>query len=62
MVVIGGLGSFGGALIASVIIGVVVALGALFPVTASFAQALPFAVMALILIVRPWGLLGKAER
>lgn len=62
VVVIGGLGSFTGALIASVMIGVVVSLGTLFPATAGFAQALPFAVMALILVVRPWGLLGKPER
>jgi branched-chain amino acid transport system permease protein len=62
VVVIGGLGSFTGALIASVMIGVVVSLGTLFPTTAGFAQALPFVVMALILVVRPWGLMGKAER
>jgi len=62
VVVIGGLGSFTGALIASVLIGVVVSLGTLFPATAGFAQALPFAVMALILVVRPWGLLGKPEK
>jgi branched-chain amino acid transport system permease protein len=62
IVVIGGLGSIPGALIGSLIIGVVLSVGILSPQLVNYAQALPFAVMALVLILRPWGLLGKPER
>jgi len=60
VVVIGGLGSFAGALLGSVIIGVVLSLGIL--VVPRAALVLSFLVMATVLIVRPWGLLGKPER
>ncbi len=60
VVVIGGLGSFTGALVGSVIIGVTVAIGTLY--APSTAQIIPFAIMALVLILRPWGLFGKPER
>ncbi|MDZ4769647.1 MAG: branched-chain amino acid ABC transporter permease [Chloroflexota bacterium] len=60
VVVIGGLGSFSGALLGALLIGVVLSIGQLyFP---SVAQILPFVIMALVLIARPYGLLGKAER
>ncbi|HEY8341828.1 MAG TPA: branched-chain amino acid ABC transporter permease [Calditerricola sp.] len=58
VVVLGGLGSIWGAAIGSVLIGISRAFGiALIP---SFEQALIYLVMALVLIVRPWGLLGTA--
>lgn len=60
VVVIGGLGSFGGALLGSIILGVVLALGIL--VVPQAALIISFLVMASVLIVRPWGLLGKPER
>lgn len=60
VVVIGGLGSFGGALLGSIIIGVVLSLGIL--VVPRAALAFTFLVMAAVLILRPWGLLGKPER
>ncbi len=60
VVVIGGLGSFGGALLGSLIIGIVLSFGILWAPGA--AQALPFLAMAVVLILRPWGLLGKPER
>jgi branched-chain amino acid transport system permease protein len=60
VVVIGGLGSFGGALLGSVIIGVVLSFGIL--VAPKMALALSFLAMAAVLIVRPWGLLGRPER
>ncbi len=60
VVVIGGLGSFGGALLGSVILGVVLSLGIL--VVPQAALGLSFLVMASVLILRPWGLLGKPER
>jgi branched-chain amino acid transport system permease protein len=72
IVVIGGLGSFAGALIGSLLVGITLALGIVLPdllpapLDAVFrsipAQALPFLAMTLILILRPWGLLGKSER
>lgn len=62
VVVIGGLGSFWGALLGAMIIGVVTAIGTLIPAIAGFAQALPFLVMAIVLVLRPYGLLGKPDR
>src|SRR5579859_371031 len=59
VVVIGGLGSFAGALVGSLIIGVVLSVGIL--VVPQGAEALTFALMAGVLIWRPWGLLGKQE-
>ncbi|MHB8626369.1 MAG: branched-chain amino acid ABC transporter permease [Aggregatilineales bacterium] len=59
VVVIGGLGSFVGAFIGSMIIGVVLSLGIL--VVPQGAEAFTFLVMAIVLIWRPWGLLGKQE-
>ena len=59
VVVIAGMGSVPGALIGSLLVGLVNAFGVLaFP---SLAVVLTFALMALILIVRPWGLFGKPE-
>ncbi len=60
VVVIGGLGSVGGALLGSLIIGV----GSTFlqlPL-GRWALVFPYALMAIVLIVRPWGLFGKPER
>ncbi|MGV3552044.1 ABC transporter permease [Rhizobium sp.] len=57
--VIGGLGSIGGALLASILIGLLQAFGILiFPQST---LVLVFAVMAVVLMIRPWGLLGKPE-
>jgi len=60
VVVIGGLGSIGGALLGSLILGVGVAFIQL-PLS-RFAIVFPYLAMALILIIRPWGLFGKPER
>lgn len=72
IVVIGGLGSFAGALIGSMLVGITLSVGIILPsitpepFDAIFQgippQALPFLAMAAILILRPWGLLGKPER
>jgi branched-chain amino acid transport system permease protein len=59
VVVIGGMGSVWGALLASVLIGVLNALGIL--VLPRITIVLMFVVMAVVLIVRPWGLLGRPE-
>jgi branched-subunit amino acid ABC-type transport system permease component len=60
VVVIGGLGSIGGALLGSLILGVGVAFIQL-PLS-RFAIVFPYFAMAFILIIRPWGLFGKPER
>jgi branched-chain amino acid transport system permease protein len=60
VVVIGGRGSIGGALLGSVILGVGVAFIQL-PLSRA-AIVFPYFAMALILIIRPWGLFGKPER
>jgi branched-chain amino acid transport system permease protein len=57
VVVIGGLGSLWGTFLGALIFGQVLAFGILvFPRFSIFAA---FALMAVVLIVRPWGLLGK---
>jgi len=59
VVVVGGMGSVPGALLAAVLIGVVDAFGVLWLPKASLVMT--FVVMAVVLIVRPWGLLGRPE-
>jgi branched-chain amino acid transport system permease protein len=59
VVVIGGMGSVPGALLAAVVIGVIEAFGVL--VLPKATLVMTFAVMAVVLIVRPWGLLGRPE-
>jgi len=59
VVVIGGLGNVVGAFLAAVIIGELNAFGlVVFP---QMTLVLTFLVMAVILVVRPWGLLGKPD-
>jgi len=59
VVVVGGLGSFAGSFISALLVGLLQSFGILiFP---SISIVLLFAVMAIVLIVRPWGLLGRPE-
>ena len=60
VVVIGGLGSVGGALLGSLIIGVGITFFQL--PFGRWALVFPYFVMALVLIIRPWGLFGRPER
>jgi branched-chain amino acid transport system permease protein len=60
VVVIGGLGSFWGTFWGSVIYGQVLSFGIL--ILPSFSLFSVFALMAVILIVRPWGLFGRPLR
>ena len=60
VVVIGGLGSFWGTFWGSLIYGQVLSFGIL--ILPSFSLFSVFALMAVILIVRPWGLFGKPLR
>jgi branched-chain amino acid transport system permease protein len=57
VVIIGGLGSIKGTLVSSFLVGQVVSLGSL--IYAPLAQMAPFAIMLLILLVRPTGLFGS---
>jgi branched-chain amino acid transport system permease protein len=57
--VIGGMGSIGGSLLASVIIGELQAFGVLF--LPQLSLVIMFLAMAVVLVVRPWGLLGRPE-
>ncbi|MBF0507991.1 MAG: branched-chain amino acid ABC transporter permease [Deltaproteobacteria bacterium] len=60
VVVIGGLGSIGGALLGSLIIGLGVTFFQL--PFGRWALVFPYVIMALVLIWRPWGFFGKPER
>jgi branched-chain amino acid transport system permease protein len=60
VVVIGGMGSIGGALLGALILGETNALSVL--LSPRFTMVFPFIFMALVLIFRPWGLLGKPIR
>jgi branched-chain amino acid transport system permease protein len=60
-VVIGGLGSFFGTLLAAVLLGVAQGLAVLNPLLRRFDIVIPFALMALVLIARPQGLFGQKE-
>ena len=57
VVIIGGLGSIKGTLISAFIVGQVVSLGSL--IYAPLAQMAPFAIMLLILLIKPTGLYGS---
>ncbi|MBI4635465.1 MAG: ABC transporter permease [Candidatus Rokubacteria bacterium] len=59
VVVVGGMGSVPGALLAAVLIGVIDAFGVLVLPKASLVMT--FVVMAVVLILRPWGLLGRPQ-
>lgn len=60
VVVIGGLGSFWGTLLGALVYGQVLAFGIL--VIPRFSIFSVFALMAVVLILRPWGLLGRPLR
>ncbi|AXT84777.1 branched-chain amino acid ABC transporter permease [Aeromicrobium sp. A1-2] len=61
-VTLGGLGTIWGALVGSLIIGLMVELGPVFGVPASIKEVGALMVLILILLVRPQGILGKAQR
>src|SRR5437660_1385809 len=61
IIVIGGLGSIPGALIAGVMLGIVESLGAAF-VAAPYQNAYGFLLVVLVLLVRPTGLFGERSR
>jgi branched-chain amino acid transport system permease protein len=57
VVVVGGLGSIWGALLGAILIGEIQAFGAL--VLPELSIAFTYALMAVVLLFRPWGLLGR---
>lgn len=61
-VTLGGLGTAFGALVGSMIIGMVVELGPAVGVPGDFKYATAMLILILLLLLRPQGLLGKAER
>ena len=60
VVVIGGLGSFGGAVVGGIVVGELLSLTTL--INPAYSQAAIYAVMALVLVVRPRGLFGTPGR
>ena len=60
--VIGGIGSIPGAMLGGIVLGVIEALALSVPALAPFTDAIEFAVLIVILLVKPAGLLGKARR
>jgi branched-chain amino acid transport system permease protein len=60
IVIVGGLGSMGGALLGGVLIGVSEALAGLY-ITPSAKSMFSFALLILVLLLRPQGLLGKRQ-
>lgn len=61
-VTLGGLGTIWGALVGSLIIGLITEVGPLFGVPASIKEVGALGVLILILLVRPQGILGRRER
>ncbi|MCY6383718.1 branched-chain amino acid ABC transporter permease [Hoeflea prorocentri] len=59
IVIIGGLGSLGGAFLGAIMLGLLTAFGiSLFP---DFEIVMVYLMMVLVLLIRPWGLLGKPQ-
>jgi branched-chain amino acid transport system permease protein len=59
VIIIGGVGSIPGALVAAIVVGIVQSLGILW--LPSSASLLVFALMAVVLVVRPQGLFGRPD-
>lgn len=59
IVIIGGLGSLWGSFLGAIILGLVTMLGS--AILPEFEMALTYAMMVVVLLWRPWGLLGKPE-
>lgn len=60
--VLGGLGTIWGAVLGSLIIGIITEVGPLFGVPSSIKEVGALVVLILILLIRPQGILGRAER
>jgi branched-chain amino acid transport system permease protein len=58
VVILGGLGSVGGAIVAGLLLGVVESFGGAF-ISSAFRDGFGFAMLIAVLLVRPWGLFGQ---
>jgi branched-chain amino acid transport system permease protein len=61
VVILGGLGSFSGAILGGILLGIVESLGVLFSST-EWGDVIAFTFLVLVIWVRPWGLFGIEER
>ncbi len=61
VVILGGLGSFGGAIVGGALLGIVESLGVLYSST-EWSDVIAFTFLILVIWVRPWGLFGVEER
>jgi branched-chain amino acid transport system permease protein len=59
--VIGGLGSLMGSFVGALIVGLATSFGILIPQTSRWSLAFIFVLMAVVLMIRPWGLFGRPE-
>ncbi len=59
VVVVGGMGSLGGAFLAAILIGVLKSFATVY--VPELTLVLTFLIMAVVLVVRPWGLLGRPD-
>jgi len=60
--VIGGIGSIPGAMIGGILLGVIECVAQAVPAIAPYTVAIEFAILIIILLVKPTGLLGKKRR
>ena len=60
--VIGGIGSIPGAMLGGILLGVVESISLSIPALAPYTDAVEFAILIVILLVKPAGLLGKMRR
>ena len=61
--VVGGIGNIGGAMVGGLILGLLETFGvALLGIPTGFKDTIAFAVLIIILLVKPYGIMGKKER